>query len=331
MANDIIDPREVDWHPRHRAEVVGHTIAVDSFKESFSAGKPHHAWLITGKIGIGKATYAYAMARWLLSHSRSADTAARWVSARSHPDLFVLERKMADKKPARLKAEISVEDARGLLDFFARTASGDGWRVAIVDAADDLNVESANALLKIIEEPPPQCIILIVCHQPGRLLRTIKSRCLKLPLARLSDDLTNEIVMELPPLSGCPAEEVRLIAKLAEGSPGTVLNLAESEGAAVFSKLLEKGDWGQMARLKAMQGFSPRGPSQADFEIFTNLLTHLLAERGVGSPGTSRGHEAATLHAQILAEYRAVSGFNLDRKQAILEQLARCENALKAA
>ena len=168
------DPRDVDWHPRRRHSLYGHAEAEARLLDAHRSGRLHHAWLITGPRGIGKATLAYRFARFLLHGGDAASSLAvpaesavsRLISAGSHPDLLAIERAI-DFKTKRLKTEISVETARDASSFFAHTAGSGGWRVAIVDTADDLNAASANALLKILEEPPARSVFLLVSHRPG--------------------------------------------------------------------------------------------------------------------------------------------------------------------
>jgi DNA polymerase-3 subunit delta' len=154
VAEELEDPREVAVAPAPRlARLVGHDAEATRFHEAIASGRPHHAWLISGPRGIGKATLAYKLAEHVLSSAMPGQT-PRWIAARSHPDLFVLERGFTDSKPRRLRQEIVVDDARRMSEFFARTSGNGGWRIAIVDCADELNTEAANALLKLVRNRP---------------------------------------------------------------------------------------------------------------------------------------------------------------------------------
>jgi DNA polymerase III subunit delta' len=186
-------------HPRETLQLFGHEEAERALLEAYRGGRMPHAWLIGGPRGIGKATLAYRMARFVLAHPdpaapqmRSAgslalppgDRAARLVASQGHPDLLVLERRPGDS--GALRTLIAVEDVRKLVPFLGSTAGEAGWRVVVVDSADELNAAGANALLKLLEEPPRCCLFLIVSHAPGRLLATIRSRCRRLLLRPLA-------------------------------------------------------------------------------------------------------------------------------------------------
>jgi DNA polymerase III subunit delta' len=325
MPEEIIDPRDVPWHPRHAVSVVGHDDALMALQKSFKSGKMHHAWLLTGEEGIGKATLAYVFAKWALSQGQDKEQSARWITSQSH--LFVLQRKMTDRKPHTVKSEIAVADARDMVRFFEQTSASGAWRIAIVDAADDLNSESANALLKLVEEPPSKSLILLVSHRAGRLLRTLRSRCSRLPMEQLSAENTKKILNHLPPLA--EVDPVRLSEAVAAsgGSPGTALRLMHSEGAKVFHTLLAGKSFSAAARLQAAKGFSQRGPSNDDFQIFGNLLLDWLATqaKAKGSKPLSDAYSA------LGRTLRETSAFNLDRRQAALELMAAVEEALKTA
>jgi DNA polymerase-3 subunit delta' len=343
VAEDFKDPRDVAWHPRRNASLVGHHAAERRLLQAHQSGSLHHAWLITGPKGIGKATLAYRFAKFLLTaptpeRARAHNSlylaheasAFRLVSAASHPDLLVIERGI-DQRNKRLKSETSVETAREAQNFFARTSGAGGWRIAIVDSADELNGESANALLKIIEEPPKLSIFLIVCHQPGRLLRTIRSRCLHLPLDPLGVDTTLQVLHGLP-AGAIEADEqaLRQAAELSKGSPGRAMDLVGSRGAAAFAEFLRRPKLTASAAVEIGAAFTGR-ERQEDYFIFCDLLVGWVAEqaRTLGLKG--HGEALAAAHDDINASLRQADALNLDRRQTVTDALMRLEEALKAS
>lgn len=247
---DPIEPDRVPGapHPRETIRIVGQDQAVGGFLDSVASGRLHHAWLLTGPRGTGKATLAWAIARWLLAGNDSAtgsesgaggdlfidpdDPVARRIRALSEPRLHLVRRSV-DDKTGRLRADIVVDDIRRLLSFFRMTAAEGGRRVAIIDAADEMNTAAANALLKMLEEPPQGAVLLLVSHQPARLLPTIRSRCRELRLAPLSPDAMAEA---LEPLD-VPGDAARLAA-LAGGSVGEALRLAGQDGLDRYGQLV---------------------------------------------------------------------------------------------
>jgi DNA polymerase III subunit delta' len=327
LAEDLEDPREVIWHPRFATHIVGHDEAFSSFKTSVDAGRPHHAWLIGGPQGIGKATLAYGMARYVLAKSMAPDQVDRWIGARAHPDMAVLERSFNDAKPRKLRAEISVDDVRRFIDFFARTSSGGGWRVGLVDAADDLSSESANALLKLVEEPPSKTIILLVSHTPGRVLRTLRSRCRRLPLGGLTEAENISVLNALPLEPAISPEALAQAARISGGSPGLALQLMGSQGAKAFQAFIAAKRLDAASRQAIGQYFSTRATAQYDVEVFFDLLLEWLALKA-----KSHSSQAlATLHADLARQKAIVSGYNLDRRVAVMDTLAQVDLALKAA
>jgi DNA polymerase III subunit delta' len=327
LAEENEDPREVPWHPRFAAQALGHDQAFQSFRSAFDSGKPHHAWLITGAEGIGKATLAYAMARHVLSQSMKPEQVLRWVHARAHPDLVVLERTLNDSKPKKLRAEISVDDVRSFIDFFSRTSGSGGWRVGLVDSADDLNAESSNALLKLVEEPPTKSLILLVCHTPGRLIRTLRSRCRKLPLSPLDQTLTSEILQSLPLETAVPAERLEGLVTVSGGSPGLALQLMNSEGAKAFQAFSTVKRLDAATRNSIGSHFATRANAVQDYEVFMGLLMGWAAERS----RSAASFPLAQLHADLGKQQAIVSGYNLDRRTAVMDALTHVDHALKGA
>ncbi len=239
----ISDPSETDLepgaqHPRAVYRLFGHERAETTLAEALEGGRLHHAWLFCGPKGVGKATLAYRFARALLGAKRAgpkaldcdpADPVVRRVAALSHPDLLVIRRGLNDK--GRPRAEIIVEEARGLGAFFSLKPAEGGYRVAIIDAADDLNRNAANAILKTLEEPPPKAVVILISHAPGGLLATIRSRCRRLSLKPLDSAILAAA------MDGLVGEDALAFA---EGRPGRALAL-HGAGFPALAAALEAG------------------------------------------------------------------------------------------
>jgi DNA polymerase-3 subunit delta' len=234
----------VEDHPRLTADLLGHDAAEQRLVRWWQSGHLPHALLIAGPRGIGKATLAYRMARSILAHGDDAqDTLQvardhpvfRQVAQRAHPDFLAIERTY-DEKAKRLRSEIVVDEVRRLRPFFGATSSGGGWRVALVDAADEMNVKAANALLKQLEEPPRRGLLILVAHAPGRLLPTIRSRCQNLSLRALPSDALASILAAR--LEDYTDEERLALAVLGDGSAGQALALAGVGGLDLYRELV---------------------------------------------------------------------------------------------
>ncbi len=268
--------------PRANPLLLGHAEAEATVLDAVRAGRMHHAWLITGPEGVGKATLAYRFARRLLAGQQSGQSAEdglaldvtnpvfRRVAAASHADLLTIER-VLNEKTKRMKTQIAVEDVRRINGFMSLTPAEGGWRVVVVDGAEELNQASANALLKILEEPPPRAVLLLVCAAPGRLLPTIRSRCRRLRLTPLADEPMARLLQQyLPRLT---AEERGRLITLAEGSPGRAILLAEDEGlkiAMLVDKLLS-----ELPAVPLSRGYEiadALGRSETGFSTFMDLV-----------------------------------------------------------
>ncbi|APH56890.1 DNA polymerase III, delta' subunit [Granulibacter bethesdensis] len=239
--------------PRQTSRLYGHEAVEATLASSVRSGRLHHAWLLTGPAGIGKATLAYRFARWLLAgapegessqQEKKADSLLwlspehpvfRRVAADTHADLLSIEAGW-DERRKRQRTEIVVDDVREIASFLHLTPAEGGWRVVIVDGADTLNRHAANALLKVLEEPPPRAILLLSCSSPGRLLPTIRSRCRMLRLQALEAAPMKDVLATLLP--DLAASERDLLAGLSEGAPGRALQLAKEDGLAL-SRLAE--------------------------------------------------------------------------------------------
>ncbi|MBI1265486.1 MAG: DNA polymerase III subunit delta' [Alphaproteobacteria bacterium] len=230
-------------HPRTVYDLFGQDRAAGAMEDALARGRMHHAWMITGPKGVGKATLAWRLARRMLGapaagpQPLSADPAhpaCRRIEALSSSDLLLIRRPFNDKT-GKLKSEIPVEETRRAPEFFSKSAGEGGWRVCIIDSADELNTNSANALLKTLEEPPRRGLLLLIVNAPGRVLPTIRSRCRTLALRPPPVDDTARWLAER---HGVAPDEAARAAALADGAPGRALVLAAS-GAAELKDVID--------------------------------------------------------------------------------------------
>lgn len=309
-------------HPRETFSYVGHDAEEQALLDGLRGGRMHHAWLLAGAKGLGKATLAYRFARIALGAARSGprpldadpeDQIARRIAAQSHPDLFVLRRGLNDRgKPRR---EITVDDARELGAFFSLAPSEGGMRVAIIDAVDDLNRNAANAILKTLEEPPARSVLLLVCHAPGAILPTIRSRCRRLALRPVNDDLVRQA-------SG--ADDA--LVKLAKGRPGRAI--------ALKAQCLDAGG----ADLRRAQSAIVKGDAasvlnplydQMSGEPFERLAAVLeLAEEWTHAAGAEQGGEAWAEAWSALETLRnEAEGLDMDPRHALARAVGVLDRA----
>jgi DNA polymerase-3 subunit delta' len=301
--------------PRENALLFGHAAAEAALLEAMRSGRLHHAWLITGPDGVGKATLAFRFARRLLAGGTASlemdavQPVFRRVAAAGHADLLTVEREWDDKKK-RMKKNISAETARSIPGFLHLTPAEGGWRVVIVDGAEDVNPQSANALLKVLEEPPSRAVLLLVSSAPGRLLPTIRSRCRTLALSPLGDaDMGRVLEAFLPavPL----AERARLVT-LSDGSPGRALAMAEQGGLAVAGMVAEVANFDLFFSL--LRGFIARAVRAYLRGAADEAQARLVALRGVG------GWEA--VWSRLGEIQRETEQHNLERRQAVVTGLS---------
>ncbi|TNC12312.1 DNA polymerase III subunit delta' [Methylobacterium terricola] len=320
--------------PRERQDLVGQEAAERAFREAIGAGRLHHAWLIGGPKGIGKATLAFRVARHLLARGDGqgtpdslalppGHTVARQVAGLAHPNLVLLRRQKAPGSKT-IPTQIGVDAARRALHLFAATSADAGYRICIVDCADELNLASANALLKVIEEPPPRSLFLIVSHAPGRLLPTIRSRCRRLTLKPLTAGTVAQVLHGLsPPQAGHPPALIERAASLSEGSVARALDLLDPDTLAVVDEveaLLAQGDrpdWRRALKLaERLAGRDADGLYAAALDTVQRRLAAAIEER--------QGEPPARLAALADAAERAAKAareaqvYNLDRRPVVL-------------
>jgi DNA polymerase-3 subunit delta' len=323
--------------PRENPHLIGHAAAERAVTDALAGGRLHHAWLITGPEGIGKATLAYRFARRLLAGGAAATLEMdpshlvfRRVAAGTHADLRTVEREW-DEKKKKMKKNIAAETVRTVPGFLHLTPAEGGWRVVIIDGAEDMSRESANALLKVLEEPPGRALLMLISDTPGRLLPTIRSRCRHLPMKPLAAaDMQSAMALYLPDLA--PAERDTLLT-LAEGAPGRALALAEQGGLAVAGLVREVIATTPFPLLRGYE-IADSLREESAFDLFFALLRGAIAQattaylRGTASPVQShllqqrREAEWGTIWARLGEIHREAGQHNLDKRQAVVTGLA---------
>ncbi len=352
------DRREGVPHPREASALFGHSEAQRQALDAIGSGKIHSGWLLAGPEGVGKATFAYRMAATLLAR-RPGDsppatlglppnhTDARLLRAGSHPRLLVLKRGLDDR--GNLRAVITVEEARRLRDFFALSAADGGHRVVLVDAADELNPNAANAILKLLEEPPARATLLLLAHQPARLLPTIRSRCRTLRLGPLGPA---DLAAALAAL-GLEDPDPVALAELAGGSPGRAVTLLGEGGFDLYRDLvallstLPNLDRPHAIRLADGAAGKATGRLGLLLDLLQLLLARLARAGLQGAPPEAAPGEAALLarlsphdraarawagiEAEGIARARRAAAVNLDPAALVLDMLLHIEDTARTA
>lgn len=340
-------------HPAETLVLEGHEQAEALFLQAHARGKLHHAWLLTGEQGIGKATFAYAAARYLLSgHAGNEAPApprlpaatgdspvARRIAASAHPSLFVLER-TAKRAGAKPSSTIAVDDVRRLMGFLRLTSSTES-RVIIVDTADDLTGASANALLKAVEEPPSGAMFFLISQSSGGVLPTIRSRCVKLHLRPLAPEPLHRAVLAACKRGGLAepdAQAWREVESLAAGSPGRALSLLASNRLELTGKVnalissLPRLDHQRLHALIAQAtGSSEDGTFETVCDVIEEALERRLREtlgrNDSGGSGGPRLADQAELWEKMRARRREMEALNLDKAAFLFQTFADLASA----
>ena len=357
------EPDFID-HPRLTQDLIGHTQAEETLLRGFNSGKLPHAWMLTGPKGIGKATLAYRFSRFLMnqinedeSNSLFGDSAlpttldigadnpvAKRIAASAHGDLVTLE--LSPDEKGKMRTTIPVDEVRKIVNFSHKTSIEGGWRIVIVDAVEEMNANAANALLKVLEEPPEKTVLLLISHLPGQILQTIHSRCCHLPLAPLQEDTVIALLKDkVPELSD---EDAVQLAKLSEGSVGKALDLWKSGGLDLYREMISLLSTLPNLDMVKLYAFADKLSSadplafKTGMELYLWWLARLTKTVGQGAMPDMVIPEEQTLISALIERhglaqwlglwekcsknYVRATRANLDKKQVVVTTLTELQN-----
>ena len=347
MSARAVEPQITARYPRETSGLIGHRDAEAALLQAYRSGRIPHAWLLGGPMGIGKATLAYRMARFVLAHRDSASVevqraetldvapdhpVARQLAAGAHGGLLVLERGLNDK--GVMRSVITVDETRETIGFFGSTAAVEGWRVCIVDTVDELNANAANALLKVLEEPPQQSLFLLVSHAPARVLPTILSRCRKLPLRPLAD---SDVIHAAAQAANLATDDPALAeaAEAAEGSVARALTLLGGDALKLLHRTatmlasLPRVDPRELHALGEALGGSDRVALAAFIDSVDRWVgERLRADEANANANLPRLARLAEVWEKINRAARDTAEYNLERKPLVFSVFGQLAEAI---
>ena len=336
---------EGERSPINNPLLLGHDDAEQLFLSSFFSKRVPHAWLLTGTKGIGKATFAYRVARFVLTNNAiSSETdelfssdlemdkppinlnsdinnpICRRIMSGGHPDFLNITRTL-DEKTGKIKKQITVDEIRKINSFLSLTSAEGGWRVIVIDSLDDLNLNSANALLKILEEPPANTLILLVCHNLMSILETIKSRCRHIKLKLLEKDILITLIKKY--LIELPMDETEILTRLSGGSIGRALYLADGPTLEVFNQIetiLSTFPKIDMSKVHELGNTLQRDKTGDLFIHAMHFLANWVANniKNLATSDLEKSQPWLDIWDKIVDSVNKLKALNLDQKQVFL-------------
>ncbi len=334
--------------------ILGHEKAESLFLQAWKNNALHNSWLISGIEGIGKATLAYKFARFLLANNTDKENCSslnispdnqvfRLVANNSHPDLKIIERDYTDTdrkkvlkaikdgeqlsetelKDLKKSSFIRVDDVRTINEFLSKHSSNDGWRVVIIDSIDEMNIASANAVLKILEEPPAKSLMLLISHNPNQLLPTIKSRCTKLNLQPLSDDVLASLLRRYRP--NLTESNIKKIVEISSGSIGKALSYVDNNAVGLYDELKNILLSGKNFRVSNVLDFATKVSSnEENYNLGRELILKFLSEYVKTGTNIAAQAESWDFCTKTFSETERL---NLDKKQVLINAITHiCKN-----
>lgn len=342
--------------PRHNSYLVGHEEAEQVLLEAWKKNKLHNSWIISGIEGIGKATLAYKFARFILSNKNyensntstldinPSDSVFHLVSNETHPDLIVLERgyietekkkilkaiksgeAMSDDELSGLKKSsiIKVDEVREINEFMSKKSANDGWRVVIVDSVDELNTAGANAILKILEEPPKKSIILLISNNPNRLLPTILSRCAKLNLKPLNDNVLGSLIRRYRP--DTTEEKILSIVSMSSGSIAKAIRYIDYDALSVYDEICNIVYAKDKFETNELLNFANNANKDEEiYELVKELILKFISDNIKKSENIKQLYDCYEYALKVFLEAQQL---NLDKKQIIVNILVKLTKSI---
>ena len=337
---------KTSFEPKDNAYLVGCEEAEKMFLDAWKNNSLHQSWLVSGIKGIGKTTFAYKIARFLLSDEKekkedlsSLDISPesitfRQISKGAHPEFKIIERGylkterqkivkaikdgnyMSDNELGELKRStvISVDDVRTINEFLSKKSADGKWRVVLVDSVDEMNSSSANAILKILEEPPHKVLILLISHNPGGLLPTIKSRCAKLHLKPLKENQVASLLRRYR--SNLSEDVIKKIASISCGSIGKAISYADGNALEFYEKIYSLVTSGKKFKTAEMLAFCDEVVSdENNYKLFKELVLKFLSEQ---ARALNKLEDIADMYDRVVKTFRETENLNLDKRQTIM-------------
>lgn len=330
--------------PAENTHLVGHRADIDQLLRAYRSGRMHHALLLCGPRGIGKATLAFAFSRYLLGYPDEAaapsemkqpdpgSALARQIANGSHPSLLHITRPL-DKDGKKFKTAITVDEIRRLSKFLSMTSHDGGYRIIIVDPADDLNVNAANALLKNLEEPPPRTIFMLISHAPGRLLPTIRSRCQSIRLQPLADGDILSVLDHLgEPVPEDDAGRKQLIER-SMGSPRNALLLTRYGGIELANTVdaLLAGPRFDIDQANKLADAVGGRDATIQYSIVNEAIMDRIAKHAANAVSAhqyQRANRLADFWSDAHFAFGQTDSFNLDKKQHLIGLISKLRHQL---
>ena len=342
----MIEEEKTSFEPKDNAYLIGCEEAEKMFLEAWKNNSLHQSWLISGIKGVGKTTLAYKIARFLLSDDKekrddlsSLDISPnsntfRQIAKGSHPEFKLIERGyiekdrkkivkaikdgnyMSDDEMASLKKSsiISVDDVRTINEFLSKKSADGKWRVVLVDSVDEMNTSSANAILKILEEPPHKSIILLVSHNPAVLLPTIKSRCAKLHLAPLKENQVASLLRRYR--ADLNEDVIKKLASISGESIGKAISYADGNALEMYEDIYSLAISGKNFKTAEMLKFCDNVVTDEEsYNLFKELVLKFLSEQ---ARSANKIEDTADMYDKATKTFRETEALNLDKRQAVM-------------